>query len=225
MFPESPFQFTIVVWSRLLCLTVWTSKPNLWPAVQAQETWNSLEQSQQRTTAPPLWGHRLQGWEPVDVQRLRIGWVVAGTYRQPSVGVYHANALNQPQPRGITERELRDEHRTNHVDPSLPLCRLLRTQERIRSRINPILRIVPDLGTKQTRRIQRRLLHFIILTEFAQPVIHVQRFGDDAKCSRVGFEAALLAFDDLPEGTVVVAGEALVLRHGRGRGCDGLRCL
>jgi len=61
MFPESPFQFTIVVWSRLLGLTVWISKPNLWPAAQAQETWNSLEQSQQRTTAPPLSEQRLQG--------------------------------------------------------------------------------------------------------------------------------------------------------------------
>ena len=61
MFPESPFQFTIVVWSRLLGLTACISKPNLWPAAQAQETWNSLEQSQQRTTAPPLSEQRLQG--------------------------------------------------------------------------------------------------------------------------------------------------------------------
>jgi len=70
MFPESPFQFTIVVWSRLLGLTAWISNPNLWPAVQAQETWNSLEQSQQRTTAPPLSEQRLQGWRVIDVQQL-----------------------------------------------------------------------------------------------------------------------------------------------------------
>ena len=82
-----------------------------------------------------------------------------------------------------------------------------------------------DLGTKQTGRIQRRLLHFVVLAQLAQPVIHVQRFGDDAKRSCVGFEAAFLAFDDLPEGSVVVAGETFILRDGRSWGCGRLRCL
>ena len=146
-------------------------------------------------------------------------WV--GTYRQPSVGVYYANTLNQPQPRGITKRELRYEHRTEHMHPSLSLRRLLRTQERIRRRVNPILRIMLDLGTKQTGRIQRRLLHFVVLADLAQPVIHVQRLGNDAKRSRVGFEATFLTLDDLSKGTVIVARETFVLGDGRSWGCDG----
>jgi len=111
------------------------------------------------------------------------------------------------------------------MHPSLSLCRLLRAQERIRRRINPILRVMLNLGTKQTRRIQRRLLHFIVLAQLAQPIIHIQRFGNDAKRSRVGFEAAFLTLDDLPEGSVVVAGETFVLRNGRSWGCGGLCCL
>ena len=82
-----------------------------------------------------------------------------------------------------------------------------------------------DPGTEQTRGIQRCLLHLIVLAQLAQPIIHVQRFGDDAERSRVGFEATYLAFDDLSEGPVVVAGETFVLRDGRSWGCDGLRCL
>lgn len=86
---------------------------------------------------------------------------------EPSVGVNHADPFDQAQPHCITEREFRYEHRTNYMNPSLPLRRLLCAQERIWRRINPILGIVPDLWTKQTRRIQRRLLHFIVLADFA----------------------------------------------------------
>ena len=111
------------------------------------------------------------------------------------------------------------------MHPSLSLCRLLCTQERIRRRINPIFRIVLDLGTKQTGRIQRRLLYFIVLADLAQPVVHIQRFGDDTKRSRVGLEAAFLTFDDLSEGAVVVTCETFVLRDGRRWGCDRFRCL
>jgi len=41
----------------------------------------------------------------------------------------------------------------------------------------------------------------------------------------VGLEAAFLAFDNLPEGTVVVARETFILRDGGGWGCDRLRRL
>ena len=54
-----------------------------------------------------------------------------GTYSEPSMGIDHANPLDQSQPHGIAECELGYKHRTNHMHPSLSLCRLLCTQERI----------------------------------------------------------------------------------------------
>ena len=64
-----------------------------------------------------------------------------------------ADALDEPEARGVRVRELGDEHRAQDVDPRLALGRLARAEVGVWWGVYELLlRIPPDPGTEKTIR-------------------------------------------------------------------------
>lgn len=71
-----------------------------------------------------------------------------------------ADALDEPESRGIRVLEFRNEHRAQDVDPCLSLCRFACAQVRVGRRVDDfLLRISPHSGTEKTvGDLQKRMM-------------------------------------------------------------------